>query len=39
MPHCLRALEKIYGRLGVRFDVELGESFYDPMLAVRRRRI
>ncbi len=33
MPHCLRALEKIYDRLGVRFDVELGESFYDPMLA------
>jgi len=33
MPHCLRALEKIYDRLGVRFDVELGESFYDSMLA------
>jgi arginyl-tRNA synthetase len=33
MPHCLRALESIYSRLGVRFDVELGESFYDPMLA------
>ena len=23
----------IYDRLGVRFDVQLGESFYDPMLA------
>ncbi len=33
MPHCLEALRKIYDRLGVRFDVELGESFYDPMLA------
>ena len=33
MPHCLGALESIYSRLGVRFDVELGESFYDPMLA------
>ncbi len=33
MPHCLKALEKIYDRLGVSFDVELGESFYDPMLA------
>jgi arginyl-tRNA synthetase len=33
MPHCLKALGAIYERLGVRFDVELGESFYDPMLA------
>ena len=33
MPHCLQALRKIYDRLGVRFDVELGESFYDSMLA------
>ncbi|MFO0888695.1 MAG: arginine--tRNA ligase [Isosphaeraceae bacterium] len=33
MPHCLKALDAIYGRLGVRFDVELGESFYDPMLS------
>ncbi|WP_165065425.1 arginine--tRNA ligase [Paludisphaera rhizosphaerae] len=33
MPFCLAALQKIYDRLGVRFDVELGESFYDPMLA------
>ena len=32
MPHCLAALEVIYERLGVRFDVHLGESFYDPML-------
>jgi arginyl-tRNA synthetase len=33
MPHCLGALEAVYKRLGVRFDVQLGESFYDPMLA------
>jgi arginyl-tRNA synthetase len=33
MPHCLGALQTIYDRLGVKFDVELGESFYDPMLA------
>src|SRR5205807_2531085 len=33
MPHCLGALNTIYERLGIRFDVELGESFYDPMLA------
>ncbi len=33
MPHCLKALEAIYERLGVTFDVQLGESFYDPMLS------
>jgi arginyl-tRNA synthetase len=33
MPYCLGALHAIYDRLGVHFDVELGESFYDPMLA------
>ncbi len=32
MPHCLQALEGVYQRLGVSFDVQLGESFYDPML-------
>jgi arginyl-tRNA synthetase len=32
MPHCLQALQAVYDRLGVRFDVQLGESFYDPML-------
>jgi arginyl-tRNA synthetase len=32
MPHCLAALHSVYDRLGVTFDVELGESFYDPML-------
>jgi len=33
MPYCLKALEAVYERLDVRFDYELGESFYDPMLA------
>jgi arginyl-tRNA synthetase len=33
MPHCLQALQAIYDRLGIKFDVQLGESFYDPMLA------
>jgi arginyl-tRNA synthetase len=33
MPHCLSALQAIYDRLGVHFDAQLGESFYDPMLA------
>jgi arginyl-tRNA synthetase len=33
MPHCLKALQAIYDRLDIRFDVQLGESFYDPMLA------
>src|SRR5262249_17762788 len=33
MPHCLGALQTVYDRLGVKFDVQLGESFYDPMLA------
>ena len=33
MPFCLSALEGVYLRLGVTFDVALGESFYDPMLA------
>jgi arginyl-tRNA synthetase len=33
MPHCLGALQTIYDRLGVRFDVQLGESFYDSGLA------
>ena len=32
MPLCLAALQSIYDRLGVTFDVQLGESFYDPML-------
>src|SRR5690606_5279061 len=33
MPACLSALRPIYDRLGVRFDYELGESFYHDRLA------
>lgn len=33
MPHCLAALQAVYDRLNIRFDVQLGESFYDNMLA------
>ncbi len=33
MPHCLGALQSLYDRMGVTFDVQLGESFYDPRLA------
>jgi arginyl-tRNA synthetase len=33
LPACIAALNKIYDRLGVRFDKVLGESFYDPFLA------
>ena len=38
-PHCLGALQALYDRLGVRFDVQLGESFYDPMLGRGRGRL
>jgi len=33
MPACLEEIERIYRRLGVRFDVALGESFYHDRLA------
>ncbi len=33
IPHCLAALQAMYDRLGVKFDVQLGESFYDDKLA------
>ncbi len=33
MPRCLGAIQGMYGRMGVKFDVQLGESFYDPQLA------
>lgn len=33
MPHCLQTLASLYDRLGVRFDEQLGESYYDAMLA------
>ncbi len=33
LPYCLAELERIYQRLGVRFDYTLGESFYHDRLA------
>lgn len=33
LPSCLEALHRVYDRLGVTFDEELGESHYQPMLA------
>lgn len=32
LPACLSALQRIYDRLGVRFDLTLGESYYNGML-------
>jgi len=32
MPWCLEEIDRIYRRLGVHFDNELGESFYNSML-------
>lgn len=33
MPHCLAALQSVYDRFGIQFDLTLGESHYNPMLA------
>jgi arginyl-tRNA synthetase len=33
MPVCLAEIERLYQRLGVAFDHQLGESFFQPMLA------
>ncbi len=33
IPQCLQALESMYQRFGVKFDLTLGESYYNPMLA------
>jgi arginyl-tRNA synthetase len=33
LPACREAIYTIYNRLDIRFDYELGESFYHPMLA------
>jgi arginyl-tRNA synthetase len=33
MPACLAAIQRIYDRLGIRFDLTLGESHYQPLLA------
>ena len=32
MPKCMAALESMYHRLGITFDMALGESWYNPML-------
>jgi arginyl-tRNA synthetase len=32
LPQCLKALEAVYRRLEIDFDMALGESFYQPML-------
>ncbi len=33
MPACLADIERVYRRLDVAFDHQLGESFFQPMLA------
>lgn len=33
MPPCMEAIERVYLRLGVKFDYTLGESFYHDRLA------
>lgn len=33
LPECLKALDQVYDRLDVKFDLTLGESYYNPMLA------
>ncbi|MFN9719451.1 MAG: arginine--tRNA ligase [Planctomycetota bacterium] len=33
LPACLAALNHIYDRLGIQFDLTLGESYFNPMLA------
>ena len=32
LPKCMAALEVMYQRLGIKFDMALGESWYNPML-------
>ena len=32
LPQCLSMLNAVYARLGIEFDLTLGESFYQPML-------
>lgn len=33
LPACLDALNQVYQRLDIEFDMTLGESYYNPMLA------
>lgn len=32
LPECLKELQVVYDRLGIEFDLTLGESFYQPRL-------
>ncbi len=32
LPHCRKDIQRIYERLDIQFDHELGESFYQPYL-------
>lgn len=32
LPQCLEALNQVYSRLNIEFDLTLGESFYNPFL-------
>ncbi len=32
LPQCLEALDRVYDRLGIHFDLTLGESHYQPRL-------
>ena len=32
VPICMKDIQRIYDRLGIKFDFTLGESFYHPML-------
>ena len=33
LPACLDAIDEMYQKLGITFDIAKGESFYQPMLA------
>lgn len=33
LPACLEMLQVVYDRLGISFDLTLGESFYQPLLS------
>ena len=33
LPECRAAIQQVYERLGIEFDIELGESFYHDRLA------
>ncbi len=33
LPACLEAMNDVYRRLGISFDMTLGESYYQPMLS------